>query len=276
MDWRSIAAIAAGAAGFAAFVGVGAFAIVSLTPRDAVLGSNVGGAPQAHLTTQPVSLAVATLPSVTKPPTSWASLDRNPPLAPAPRATVPSPESTGALRVGSAEAAAPARPAQRGTDAILRSRLEQEPEKPAAEPEAPPARITPRAPATAAVREPASPPVAAPPPAPRAPIVAKPPEPRYEGVLTPTEIARMKSNLRMTPEQYQYWPPVEVILREIGQQQMALVRAGRKPDEAFGGGITGRLYWAARPLLGVLREDQKVEIRKRAHSMGFGSVASMI
>jgi hypothetical protein len=86
----------------------------------------------------------------------------------------------------------------------------------------------------------------------------------------------MKANLRMTPDQYQHWPPVEVILREIGAQQMALVRAGRKPEEAFSGGISGRLYWAARPLLRVLREDQKVEIRKRAHSMGFGSVASMI
>jgi hypothetical protein len=108
-------------------------------------------------------------------------------------------------------------------------------------------------------------------------VAARPaPDPRFEGVLTLAEIGRLKQALRLTSDQFQHWPAVEVILREMGARQIALVRAGRKPEEAFSGGITGRLYWAARPLLGVLREDQKAVIRRRAHSMGFGSVASMI
>jgi hypothetical protein len=113
--------------------------------------------------------------------------------------------------------------------------------------------------------------------APRPPVAARPaPDPRFEGVLTLAEIGSLKQALRLTSDQFQHWPAVEVILREMGARQIALVRAGRKPEEAFSSGITGRLYWAARPLLGVLREDQKAVIRRRAHSMGFGSVASMI
>jgi hypothetical protein len=109
------------------------------------------------------------------------------------------------------------------------------------------------------------------------PIALRPaPAPRLDGVLTPAEISRMRYALRLTPDQEGYWPPVEALLREIGSQQMALVRSGRKPDEAFNSGITSRLYWAARPLLGRLREEQKAEVRKRARLMGFGSVASMI
>jgi hypothetical protein len=37
-----------------------------------------------------------------------------------------------------------------------------------------------------------------------------------------------------------------------------------------------RMYSAARLLLGVVREDQKAEVRKRARAMGFEQVASSI
>jgi hypothetical protein len=107
-------------------------------------------------------------------------------------------------------------------------------------------------------------------------VVEQPaPDPRLEGVLSPAEIGRMKRALRLTPNQEPHWPPVEAMLLEIGTRQIALVRAGRRPEEAFSG-IAGRLYWTARQLLATLREDQKTEIRKRARSMGFESVASLI
>jgi hypothetical protein len=99
---------------------------------------------------------------------------------------------------------------------------------------------------------------------------------RYEGILTPAEIARMKAALRLTPEQEGYWRPVEPILREIGAQQMAQVDAGQKPDFNIGVGMQMRLYREGSPLLRRLREDQKVEVRKRARSMGLERMASML
>ena len=101
-------------------------------------------------------------------------------------------------------------------------------------------------------------------------------ERRYEGVFTDAEIGRMRIALRLTPDQLRYWPPVEALLREIGAQQTALVQAGRQAKDAFGIGISMRMYSAARPLLAVLREDQKAEIRRRARTMGFEQVASSI
>jgi hypothetical protein len=109
------------------------------------------------------------------------------------------------------------------------------------------------------------------------PVVARPRRDlRYEGILTPAEIARMKAALRLTPEQEGYWRPVEPILREIGAQQMAQVDAGQRPDFNIGVGMQMRLYREGSPLLRSLREDQKVEVRKRARSMGLERMASML
>ena len=111
----------------------------------------------------------------------------------------------------------------------------------------------------------------------RDPIVRPPRIQPSTGVLTNGEIVQLRRSLRLTPEQEPYWPSVEALLREIGGQQIALMRAGGKPEDVFNTrGITTRLYWAAGPLLSRLREDQKAEVRKRARLMGFASVASMI
>jgi hypothetical protein len=124
-------------------------------------------------------------------------------------------------------------------------------------------------------------PAAAPPPAPKPQITpsvhVEPPkivDRRYEGVLTMAEIARMKAGLRMTPDQMPLWPPVEAELRLIGRLQMAKVNAGQKPDvppSEF-----QRVYFAARPLVAVMRPDQKERVRALARNLGYGSVASMI
>ncbi len=100
-------------------------------------------------------------------------------------------------------------------------------------------------------------------------------DPRYKDVLTPSEIRRLKLSLRLTAEQEPYWPPVEAVLTEIGAQQMALARAGQNTADAFSG-TTFRIYSAARPLIGLLREDQKAQIRNRARAMGLDSVASYL
>ncbi|WP_158684286.1 hypothetical protein [Methylobacterium sp. 285MFTsu5.1] len=99
--------------------------------------------------------------------------------------------------------------------------------------------------------------------------------PHYKDLLTPSEIRRLKLSLRLTTEQEAYWPPVEAVLTEIGAQQMALARAGQNTADAFSG-TTFRIYSAARPLIGLLREDQKAQIRNKARSMGLESVASYL
>jgi hypothetical protein len=93
-------------------------------------------------------------------------------------------------------------------------------------------------------------------------------------VLTMAEIARLRASLRLTPDQVPLWAPVEAELRQIGRLQMAQVNAGRKPEVPQS--EFQKLYYAARPFLGVMRPDQKERVRALARTMGYGSVASMI
>ena len=58
-------------------------------------------------------------------------------------------------------------------------------------------------------------------------------KPNLNGVLTPGEIARIKSQLRLTPDQEPLWPPVQGALSEMGRQQMALAMRGQKPENLF-------------------------------------------
>lgn len=165
-------------------------------------------------------------------------------------------------------------PASKDVNEVIRNYLGETPERPSIKPApksnfaAPPARDA----------DASAPPRSRPLPAqgvapsPGRPVLDR----RYQGVFTDAEIGRMRIALRLTPDQLRYWPPVEALLREIGAQQIALVQAGRQAKDAFGIGISMRMYSAARPLLGVLREDQKAEIRRRARAMGFDQVASSI
>ena len=148
------------------------------------------------------------------------------------------------------------------------------PLKPAVPPMRTATREMPRANVVTASPPAAMPPVAvAPAPLPR---LRRPQEPRTDTVLSPAEIRRIKLSLRLTRDQEPYWFPVEQMLLEIGTQQAALVRAGQNPADAFGIGTAMRMSSVARPLLDVLREDQKVQVRERARAMGFGSVASSL
>jgi hypothetical protein len=97
---------------------------------------------------------------------------------------------------------------------------------------------------------------------------------RYDGVLTMAEIARLRAGLRMTPDQVPLWGPVEAELRQIGRLQMAQINSGRKPEVPQS--EFQRLYFAARPLLAIMRPDQRERVRALARTMGYASVASMI
>lgn len=114
-------------------------------------------------------------------------------------------------------------------------------------------------------------PAVVPPPAhkPAAPV-----EPHIKGVMTAAEIARIRSALKLTAEQLPLWRPVEIVLRDIGKQQMVQIRNGAKP-EVDSSAMT-RVYYAAQGLLATLRPEQKEQVRRLARSMGYGSVASML
>jgi hypothetical protein len=180
-------------------------------------------------------------------------------------------------------------PADYGAGTSARVQPQGAPQSPATPPQAAPVRKNPPA---APVAKPAHPPEQLRPPPAQGPVATRPltPDPRfappkpqfeapkvdhrYDGVLTLAEISRIRTNLRLTPQQEPQWRPVEAVMRDIGRQQTAQVQAGRKPE--VDNGSVQRLYMAARPLLGTLRPDQKEQIRKLARQMGYDSVASMI
>jgi hypothetical protein len=104
------------------------------------------------------------------------------------------------------------------------------------------------------------------------------PPPRLEkdGSLSVEQIGRIKQNLNLTPEQAQYWAPVEAELRAIARQMAAEKAAGKKPKVTISADTAQRLYWAAGPLIMSLRDDQKQEARRLARNMGLEQVASLI
>jgi hypothetical protein len=99
------------------------------------------------------------------------------------------------------------------------------------------------------------------------------------------QIAHMKTVLRLTADQEQYWPPVEAVLRDLARRQAAATGGGGSAGRA-GSGVAKpgkitigeadmhRLAAAAFPLLMTLREDQKRDAMQLARAMGLESVAS--
>ena len=261
MEWKRILIAAGGAGAFGVFVASGAFVIVSLAPGD----RPAGGTETALL--METSPALRSFDEPQKPraaqsgPAVQARLAEPaaPPLS-APRPVPPSQEEL--LSQWTNEPATPETAPSSAAPSLAA------PSSAPAGPAAPVPHKEPREFALAVppvVRQPALP----------APAL-KPPERRVDGLVTPGEIRRMRLSLRLTPEQAPLWVPVEQALLEIGAQQAAMVRAGQDPKDAFGVGAAMRMYSVARPLLNVLRDDQKAQVRERARAMGFGSVASSI
>jgi hypothetical protein len=105
--------------------------------------------------------------------------------------------------------------------------------------------------------------------------VARKPE-KENWMLTSAEIGRLRSALRLTPEQEVNWPPVEAELRVIARQLAASQSTAKRQRLALSNESLRRLYWAAGPLIMSLREDQKREVRKLARAMGLEEVAALI
>jgi hypothetical protein len=248
MDWRLITAIS-GATGCFCFVAVGAYVVFTHDPPPA---RTVAPAPLLLSTPSLVSVEPATPSQFPPDPPSAQS-----PFAPqgiaAPPSSYPPPlAKLGAVMTGGAAAAVRHGPSGAGS------------------------RTTDLAPFDAAQR-PAPPQLVE---VKKSSVVPEPhtavPTSRYRGALTSVEIIRIKSSLRLTPDQERAWPPVEGALAEMGRQQIALIRRGQEPRLSSSDWPPGRLYAVAGPLLQTLRPEQKETVRRLCRSLGFEDVASFI
>src|SRR5262249_4469639 len=90
-------------------------------------------------------------------------------------------------------------------------------------------------------------------------------------------IARVKSVLRLTPEQQAYWPPVEAALRSLSRQQAhteGLMH--RVASYVLDGAAIARIGAAARPLVRVLDDRQKQDAIALCNEMGLGQVLAAL
>ena len=91
-------------------------------------------------------------------------------------------------------------------------------------------------------------------------------------------IARIKSVLKLRPEQRAYWPAVESALQRLAREQQAssgglLHRIShRVVSIVLTGAAIKRLAAAARPLIARLDDDQKMAAAQLADEMGLGPV----
>jgi hypothetical protein len=97
------------------------------------------------------------------------------------------------------------------------------------------------------------------------------------------DIARVKRVLQLTPQQEAYWPPVEAALRDIARRQTHSEPAGlvrrishRVVSVVLNGVAVRRLASAVRPLIAVLRDDQKRGAMVLAQEMGLGPVLAAL
>lgn len=93
------------------------------------------------------------------------------------------------------------------------------------------------------------------------------------------DVVRIKSVLKLTPGQEPYWPPVENALRSLARQQAAAEPEGivrrisrRVVSVVLNSAAVERLASAARPLIGVLNQEQMRAASGLAREMGLGPV----
>ena len=255
MDWRLIAAVS-GATGSFCLVAFGAYVVFTQRPPALPTAAPppilVSGYRFAAVTTTPSLMRVQPPSPFAPGPSAPSPLARVPlvraPLAPGPSAPGPSEPSPFAPGPLAPQAALPGSVTTDPVDAVRAPR--------GAAPLQP----------VVAVRKSSVVPE----------LHAALPASRYRGVLTSAEIVRVKSSLRLSPEQERAWPAVEAALAEMGRQQIALIRRGQQPRISPSEWPPGRLYAAAGPLLQTLRPDQKETVRRLCRSLGFEGVASMI
>jgi hypothetical protein len=99
-----------------------------------------------------------------------------------------------------------------------------------------------------------------------------------------SQIAQVKSMLRLTPAQERYWPPVEAALRNLVRQAAqdddgdGVVQRIKARARSFAGNTAAihRVVAAARPLIRILDENQKQTARALVGSYGATSLASAL
>jgi hypothetical protein len=96
-------------------------------------------------------------------------------------------------------------------------------------------------------------------------------------------IARIKSALKLTPEQLPHWPAVERALRDLERQHAQPEQAGfvrrlsnKVVSIALSSSAIQRLAVAARPLMAKLDTDQKLAALGLAKEMGLGSAVAAL
>jgi hypothetical protein len=106
-------------------------------------------------------------------------------------------------------------------------------------------------------------------------------QPKPAVLFNDAQLASIKSRLRLTRDQEQYWPQVEQALRAISWR-LATQQDGKRPVRGNqaqsidpNSPEVQRLKSAAIPLIMSMREDQKQQVRQLAHTMGLSQVASM-
>ena len=95
------------------------------------------------------------------------------------------------------------------------------------------------------------------------------------------DIGRIKSVLKLTPEQQPYWTPVETALRGLAREQdqsEGFIRriSHRVVSVMLDGVAIARIGAAARPLVRVLDDRQRQDAISLCHEMGLGPVLAAL
>lgn len=103
-------------------------------------------------------------------------------------------------------------------------------------------------------------------------------------LATSVNIDRIKSVLKLTPEQQRFWPAVESALRDVGHRHQpqtenaGLMRriSNRVVSVVLDSAAVTRLAAAARPLILALNDEQRHAALGLAHEMGLGPVVAAL
>lgn len=115
------------------------------------------------------------------------------------------------------------------------------------------------------------------------PVVAIPPEkPKRaepKALLDDAQIASLRTRLKLTPTQEEFWPAVEVTLRDVVRahaRKSRKVKSQVAPQIDVNSPEVQQLISVAVPLIMRLSEEQKREVRSLARIIGLETVASKI
>jgi hypothetical protein len=98
-------------------------------------------------------------------------------------------------------------------------------------------------------------------------------------LLDDAQIASLRTRLKLTPTQEEFWPAIEVTLRDVIRAHARKSRrsaSGTAPQIDVNSTEVQQLIAAATPLIMRLSEEQKREVRALARVMGLETVASRI